>query len=60
MLARVIGALVGLAVFLTYFSLIGTTPVWEVFVGVALTLAAGIWVWRVAARWLGEGGDRRT
>lgn len=59
MLPRLIGGLVGFAAFLVYFSLVGTTPVWETFIGVAVTIGAGLWAYWQADRWLRRrDGDR--
>lgn len=52
MLPKIIGGLVAFAAFLVYFSLVGTTPVWETFVGVAIAFAAGLWAYWQSDRWL--------
>lgn len=52
MLAKSIGAAVGLAVFATYFAVTGAQPVITTLVGVALAGAAGLAVWKLAERHL--------
>lgn len=50
MFAKMVGAVVAVAVFLLYFWWRGTNPMLETALGFLLTAAAGLWAWWAVAR----------
>ena len=56
-MAKILGIVAATAVFALWFYLIGTWPVLQTLIGIALAAGAGLWAYRATDKWLTRSRD---
>ncbi len=56
-MAKYLGIFAAIAIFALWFYLIGTRPVLETVIGLALAVGGGLWTWRAVGKWLARRQD---